>query len=197
MHFYNTRNFTKQYFELGPSSLKVEINKLFESLEYEVSYEQIGHRKIIQTSFNTSLFYGGIFIFLFSLLFLFGDRFELTFLFGFLAFLMILIAFINRVKTITISTYDDPIVLYFKNYNKSSVTQFADELIAAANQFLLAKYSKIDRMLPIDPQINQLQFLRNREVISEETYEQLKDQLLGKEIKKEIGFTRNSLRVDE
>ncbi len=190
MHFHNKRNFTKQYFELGSTALKVEINKLFESLEYEVSYEQIGHKKIIQTSFNTSLFYGGIFIFFFSLLFMFGDRFELTFLFGFLAFLMMFIAFISREKTITISTYDQPIILYFRNHNKASVIAFADQMIEAANQFLLTKYSKIDRLLPIDPQINQLQFLRNREIISEETYEKLKDQLYGKENKKGIGFTR-------
>jgi hypothetical protein len=45
-------------------------------------------------------------------------------------------------------------------------------------------------MLPIEPQLNRLQFLRNREVISEEEYDKLKDQLLGKDIKNGIGFSR-------
>jgi hypothetical protein len=107
-----------------------------------------------------------------------------------LAILMMVFSLINRKKTIEIPTYELPIILYYSNHNKASVIGFADTLIQASNQFLYNKYSKVDRMLPIEPQLNSLQFLRNREVISEEEYDTLKDQLLGKEIKNGIGFSR-------
>ena len=42
--------------------------------------------------------------------------------------------------------------------------------------------------LPIEPQLNGIQFLRNRDIISEEDYESLKNKLLGRSNKAYIGF---------
>ena len=188
---FNNRHFgLKQNFELLPTILKIERKSIFEALEYEISLEQIGANKKVQTIFNGNLFFGGLFVFLFGCLLLPTYVFELGLAFNLIAILMMVFSLINRKKTIEIPTYELPIILYYSNHNKASVIGFADTLIQASNQFLYNKYSKVDRMLPIEPQLNSLQFLRNREVISEEEYDTLKDQLLGKEIKNGIGFSR-------
>ena len=65
---------------------------------------------------------------------------------------------------------------------------YADQIIEASNGYLLRKYGKVDPSLPIEPQINSIQFLRDREIISEEEYESLKNQVLGRTNKTAIGF---------
>ena len=56
------------------------------------------------------------------------------------------------------------------------------------HNYLLKKYSKVDRALPIEPQLENIQYLLNRDIITEEKFESLKNQLLGTENKKSIGF---------
>jgi hypothetical protein len=68
------------------------------------------------------------------------------------------------------------------------VIDYANQIIDAANNYLLKKFSKIDRSLAIEPQIENIQFLLNREIITEEKFETLKNQLLGRENKSSIGF---------
>ena len=102
---------------------------------------------------------------------------------------MVLMSFINRKKTVTIPSYlGESIVLYFNKKNKQEVVDFSQRIIEASNNYLLKKYSKIDRALPIEPQIEHLQFLLNREIITEEQFETLKNQLLGRNSKSSIGF---------
>ena len=44
---------------------------------------------------------------------------------------------------------------------------------------MLEKYGKIDKNLPIEPQLENLYFLRNREIISNSEFEELKSKLYG------------------
>lgn len=190
MTFNNTRYFTKQTFELQNSSLKVERKNLFDAIEYEVSFEQIDNKKKIETKTNNSLLITGVFFFAFALLFQIGPNDELTAIFMTISFVLIITPFINRKKVITILTYDgDNIELFFNKRNKQDVVQFANQIIEASNAFLIKKYSNVDKALPVEQQLNQIQFLRNREIISEQQYESLKDQLLGRDNKTSIGFT--------
>ena len=113
----------------------------------------------------------------------------MTFIFILVSFIFIVCALVGRKKVITIATYEgENIELYFTKQNKQEVNEFATEIINAANRFFLLRFSNVDRALPIEPQLNQLQFLRNREIISEQQYDTLKDQLLGRENKSSIGF---------
>jgi hypothetical protein len=67
-------------------------------------------------------------------------------------------------RVITINSYDgNKIELFFNRSNKEAVIDLADEIIQSANKHFLRKYGKKDPALPIDPQINNLQFLRDRE----------------------------------
>lgn len=189
MAFINRRYFTKQVFEIQKSCLKVDVKNIFDAIEYEISYEQINNKKKIQTIVNHGLLITGFFFFVFGLLFQIGPNDELTAIAFFIAFIFAVFAFLSRKKVVTIDAYDgNKIELFFNNGNKQEVVEFANQIIEASNNYLLNKYAKIDPALPIDPQLNNIQFLRNKEIITEEDYETLKNQLLGRQNKSSIGF---------
>lgn len=52
--------------------------------------------------------------------------------------------------------------------------KFVNELIKRSRLLLIEKYGKIDPDLPEDTMMNQLNWLKNRNIISEQRYEQLK-----------------------
>jgi hypothetical protein len=189
MTFNNNRRFTRQTFDILGSSLKIDQKGLLDQIEYEIPFDNIHNKKKIQTQINNNLVITGLFFFAFSFLFLLGTAEELTAIFLSIGVTFVLIAFINRKKTVTIATYSGgDIILYFNNKTKGEVVEFADMIIDASNNYLMKKYGKIDRALPVEQQIDNLQFLRNREIITENHYEILKNELLGREGKSAIGF---------
>ena len=189
MSFHNRRYFTRQIFNILESSLKIHKKGLFDEIEYEIPFDNIHHKKTIQTQINNNLIITGLFFVVFSFLFLLGSARELTIIFLLIGLTFVLIAFINRKKTVTIPTYGgEAIALFFDAKNKEEVVDFSKHIIDASNNYLLKKYSKIDRALPVEPQIEHLQFLFNREIINESHFESLKDQLLGRDGKSSIGF---------
>lgn len=106
-----------------------------------------------------------------------------------LGFVFLILALITKRKTVLISTYEDyTIELFYKNNNKESVLSFANKIIAASNKFLLEKYGTIDKALPIEGQLNNLHFLRDRDILTNEAFHELKDQLLGRDTKNAVGF---------
>ena len=189
MTFYNKRYFTRQHFDLQKNSLKISKKKSFDAIEYEIPFELINNKIRTQTVVNNNLIYTGAFFFLFSLLFQIGPNDELTLIFMIIGLAFIITPFINRKKVITILTLDgNNIELYFNNNNKEDVMAYANEIIHASDNFLLKKYSKVDRLLPIEPQLEGIQYLLQREIISEDMFENFKNQLLGTENKSAIGF---------
>ena len=189
MLFHNRRYFTRQEFDILDSSLKIHKRGLLDEIEYEIPFDNIHNKQTIQTQINNNLVVTGLFFVVFSFLFLLGTAKELTVIFLAIGVLFVLVAFINRRKTVTIPTYaGETIMLFFNKKNKLEVVGFSKRIIDASNSYLLRKYSKIDRDLPIEPQIEHLQFLLNREIISEKHFETLKNQLLGRDGKSSIGF---------
>ena len=190
MTFKNKRYFQKQSFELLEKTLKIHKKGFLDESEYEIPLEQINNKKTVQTEVNNNLIFIGIFFFAFSFLFLLGTTEQLTFIFGAIGLIFIVIALINRKKTVSISTYSSiPIILYFNSSNKEDVISYSNTVIAASNKYLFRKYGKIDRTLPIEPQIENLKFLLDRDIISENNFEVLKNQLLGREGRSSIGFS--------
>lgn len=192
MTFFNRRYFTRQEFEIQKSSLKIDRRNLFDAMEYEIPFDFIHNKMTIQTIINNNLIIVGTFFILFGFLFQIGPNDELTIIFLSIGILFIIVSFINRKKVVTMATLDgNKIQLYFNNDNKEEVVAYANSIIKAADNFLLHKLGKIDRLLPIEPQIENIQFLLSREIISEEKFETLKNQILGKENKSSIGFGKN------
>lgn len=189
MKFLNKRYFTRQIFEINKSSLKIERKNLFDAIEFEIPYDHVGNKIKIQTLINNNTIIVGILLMIVSFLFLLADNVEITIILFLFGVIFTVMSFINRKKMVTIATFDENnIELYFVKQNKKEVVEYANSIIAAADNFLLKKFSKIDRSLPIEPQINNIQYLLHREIINEDAFETLKNQLLGKENQSTIGF---------
>ena len=189
MSFNNKKYFKKQAFELSGNSLIVHKRGIFDEVEYEVPLENIHNKKIVQTQINNDLIVLGVFLFAFSFLSILGDIMGLALIFAAVGLLSMFCAFFNRKKSVSILTYsDDPIILYFKRSNKQDVIDYSNKIIKASNDYLLNKYSRIDRDLPIEPQIAHLKFLIDREIITDNQFDVLKNQLLGRDGKSPIGF---------
>ena len=185
-----TRRFLKRSaVELLNSKIVVNTSTPFESNQFEVSYEQIEDKKSVSTKVNFGLLILTLFLSVTGILYLFGNSSYISLYFFIFAFVILLVAFLTKLKVISIKTYDGNVIdLYFTNHNKIKILEFAEQIIQSSNNYLLQKYSKIDKDLPIDEQIRNLSFLRNKELISEDKFEELKKQLLGKDNKYSIGY---------
>lgn len=190
MEFKNQYIFNRQAIEILTSSLKICKKTFFESAEYEISFEKLDNKIKIRTTVRNGLFMIAFFFTVIGLLLLTGTDSNLTGTFFILAISFFAISFLTKKKTITIASYDgDDIILYFTKRNKEKVINFAQQIIKSGNNFLLNKYGKIDKALPIENQLANLDFLRNKEIITEDHFENLKNQLLGRENKSSIGFS--------
>ena len=190
MTFTNQRYFTRQIFEIEQSSLTVNKKTLLHQFEYDIPFEQIQNRISIQTITNSNLIVVSIAAIILAILFLFGSLSDACPTFFVIGFIFGIIAIFSRKRTITIQTYDQPIELFFKTSNKEEVKTFAQQIIKASNLFLFKKYGNVDKSLPIEPQIEKLHFLLDREIITNEDFERYKDQLLSRENSTSIGFGR-------
>jgi len=185
------RFFTRQEIDILRTSLKIERKTALDYVEFEIPFENIHNKRRIQTSTNHNFVVLSIILFLIGM-FLIGANPELSALAFLIGTFFLAFALFARKKTVTISTYDGSnIELPFTNKNKQDVLDFSTMIIEASNQFLLNKYGRIDRGLPIDSQLSKLEFLRDREILSDEEYDNLKNQLLGREHKSHLGFARS------
>ena len=191
MKLYTRRFLKKQQVDILRTSLKIEKKSLLDSMEYEIPFENIHNKKMTQTTTNDNLLVIAFSLLVIGLLFLFGSNTKISVisLTGGTCFLAL--ALITRKKTVTILTYDGTnIELPFNNKTKPDVLEFSDKIIEASNHFLLNKYGKTDKALPLEAQISKLEFLRDRDILTDEEYDNLKNQLLGRENKSSIGFSR-------
>lgn len=68
-------------------------------------------------------------------------------------------------------------ITFFSNSpSKQEVEFFIDEVISRTKHLLISKYGKVDPDLPEDTQMNQLNWLKNRDILSESEYEELKQE---------------------
>lgn len=83
---------------------------------------------------------------------------------------------LSRRKVVYISTFNFGDI---ELYDRPEITNFLKDLKIATDDFLKAKYSKIDKDLPIDNQLQNLMYLKERRILSDEEFESLKNKLLG------------------
>jgi hypothetical protein len=183
------RFFKKNSIELLDSHMLVRKSSPFETSEFELSYDQIENKKSIETKVNFGLLVISSLAGILGFLFLFGNKDEVTIGFFSISILVLLIAFVTKLKMIIIKSYDGSnIELFYTSKNKEDIITFSDKIISSSNDYVLRKFSKIDRDLPIDTQLQNLIFLRDRDLLSEGKFEHLKNQLLGKDNKSNIGY---------
>ena len=186
--FSTRRYFKKVMIQLQKNGIHVIKTSPLESQEFDIAYENVETKKTVETK----VVYGLLVIVLFCAvtggLFLLSSNYPVGNVFFLIAAVVFTIALITRVKVITIKSFEGNIELYFSNNNKDAVLAFSDRIIDSANAYLLNKFSKIDKDLPIDTQLGKLDFLRGKDLIDDETFEQLKNQLLGRDGKNSIGY---------
>jgi hypothetical protein len=187
-YYETTRLLKKKSIQLLKDKIHVINTTPFESKEFDISYEQIETKKTVETKISFGLLVFVFFLFILGTFYFLGSYDNVSAVLFILAFFFLCIALLTKLKVITIKSYEGNIELYFTNKNKEDVIAFADTIISSTNRYLLNKFSKIDKDLPIDNQLINLNFLRDKELISNEIFEQLKDQLLGRENKKSIGY---------
>jgi len=85
---------------------------------------------------------------------------------------------------------DFAIQLEAENPDRETVDNFLHTLESEKRKYVIHKYGHVDKDLPIEPQLDQLVWLRNEDYIDEETLNELKDKLLGKHKDAKIGFMR-------
>ena len=180
---------TTKSVELFTNHLIVKKHSPFESSQFELSYEQIESKKSVESKINFGLLVIASFGAIVGFLYMFGNTPEISLLFYSISLVLVFIAFGMKQNLVIIKSFTGQnIELYFSSRNKNEIIDFADKIVASANSYLLNKYSRIDKDLPREPQLQNLVFLRDRELLSEEKFEQLKNQLLGRDNQSAIGY---------
>lgn len=189
MKYINKKGLSSTEIEFQTSGLKMSKKTVFEFVQYEVPFEQISNKKKVQSTISDGMLVSAMILLIFGLLVSLGPGFEVGLLLMAIGVILTLATFLRRIRVITVHTFtDQDIKLYFTRSNKEEVMDLAQMIIFHGNSLLLRKYGKVGRALAIEPQIENLQFLRNREILDEEQYEALKDELLGRASKVSIGY---------
>lgn len=186
---YTCRKGFKHYrYRLDGDLVGISVKGLLDSVEYQVPLESIGDRKVVGVYASDSAFVSSVFSILFAILLLFFDSDKGFLLFGFIGFGSLLYGLVTRQGIVTISVlYEDNIKLYFTRKRKEEAVEFADLVISKARSFVKLKYSDFDRQMPLEKQFDNLEYLKDRNLVSTDEYNDIKNYLLGNE-KRSIGF---------
>ena len=102
---------------------------------------------------------------------------------------MILLLFTTRQHLASIRLLNGRSLIFnLKKPNPEIVNEFIALLQKRIKEFLKSKYGTIDRDLPLEPQLNNYTWLKNRNIINEEEFNTLKNKLLKKESDFKVGF---------
>jgi len=195
-HILNQRRIlTKRYFELTDNSLKISVTKPFKYYEEEFSFEQLGSKVFRKRSFNRYAMIGVV-ISLIGLLVtvignLSGDK---TITFSDMLFYMLLFVIISAVLYITATNTTNLwlmdkryIAFYLNSPNKNDVKNFTDSILSEQKKYLINKYTKREPYMSNEQLMDQLIWLKKRDMIDEPEFESFKKDLLPT-----IGFTFNA-----
>jgi hypothetical protein len=176
--------------EIFDNKILVYKKSIFNYVEYEVSFDDIDNKKKVKKEFNHGIMIIALFGFCFGVIFSMAGNVEVLAILFLISGVMFIIGLLTQRKYIHINTFTEgTLELKFTNKNEKEVREFADKIINMTNHYLIEKYSKVDKDLPIENQINNLNFLKNKELIDDNKFEELKNILIGrKSEEKAIGF---------
>jgi hypothetical protein len=180
---------TTNYFEIRDKGLFVSLKSFSSRFEEEILFEEISNRVTRTAKKETVLvFFSSAFALagLLSLL-----RGSVT---GFIVLLIIALLFLLLLKISIqnlVNLYihgDKTLQIKADKPNAQEVEDFLETLKKVKKDYLISKYGKIDKDLPIEGQMNNLIWLKNLDYLSEEEFLEMKGKLLGKENGNKIGF---------
>ena len=194
------RLFTQKELTLNKNSIKVKVKNLTSSEETTISLEEIDTRKMVyQKKTDTLMLVVTLFFGIFFLINIFNpenykpdqDDPYGVFIFLFLVSLFSgLITFLKSKNVILIPTINNGYLEVFRSKpSENDVDDFISKLSEKINLSLKDKYGKLDLDMPTEQQLMNISWLKEREVISELEFEQLKTQLTSlRKDQNKIGF---------
>jgi hypothetical protein len=182
--------FNKLKIDIIENKILVYKKSIFNYVEYDVSFENIDTKKKVKKEFNQGIMTIALFGFSFGVIFAMAGNAEILAILFLISGIMFVIGLITQRKYIQINTFTEgTLELKFTNKSEQEVREFADKIINTTNKYLVEKYSKVDKDLPIENQIDNLNFLKNKDLIDDKKFEELKNILIGrKSDEKTIGF---------
>jgi hypothetical protein len=172
------------------TKIRISQKSLFKYIEYDVPLEIIVHSKIVKVEINRDLIFWGLIVFIIGIVFNMSDALLFFTILSCISLTLIITGLFTRKRTIIINTLSEtPIILQYRKSNQKATSDFADTILDKSKEYLINKYSKIDKDLPIENQINNLEFLWSRDLIDDLKYEELKNIILDKKARsKTIGL---------
>lgn len=184
-------------FTFKESGINIKVKNLTSSQEVEIPFEEINLKKIIKQSKTDGLitvvcaFFGVIFLLGIILKISGKDDITWSTILLFLVFTILsgLITYVNYKRLILIPTANNGhFEILDGNPTKEITDRFINNLTLKTNSYLKNKYGQVDKDLPIDPQLTNLMWLKERNILKEEEFIELKNKLLGKRDNNSIGF---------
>jgi len=174
-------------FDLIENKLHVKTRSLGEKSEYTIDIENLGAEKYYKTYSRVgprivgSVFYVFMLMFVVSILLEenmaaienFGKLILGIILFGGLGSLAFFAPLRNEIHLVGGSAQ---VMFLLNSPSKEEMENFINEIITRSRRILTDKYSKVDPDLPEEIQINNFYWLRQRGLISQEDYEDLKQE---------------------
>jgi heme/copper-type cytochrome/quinol oxidase subunit 4 len=183
-------------FEILSDSLKVRFKTLNQTEEFSVPFEELGTqistKKVASTVPFLIAFVPALLLIILVYFLAVNQPIEkghiaATIIFGVFA----VVALVTTPKnSLYLSSAHRQIEFYRDKPNNEAVDAFVKEVIDNCNEYLRMKYAKVDPDLPVEPQLNSLTWMKNRNLITDEEFEQFKSTLLRRKSpdKPDVGF---------
>jgi hypothetical protein len=192
--------FLKREYTLGKDSLTIRTSDLTSSETLKIPYEDIDTSNLIEKKQTDNILL--VITIVFGVFFLINilnpNNYSEDGLLGVAVFLFLVafasgfLTYLKSKNVVLIPTAKNGYIEVLKN--KPSTVQFNNfilELTIKIASFLRTKYANIDLDLPKEPQLLNLAWLKDREVISQEEFEKLKSELTNKGIgENPVGFNK-------
>ncbi len=177
----------RREFELIGNKLYIKTKSMGERNEYSIDVEYLGHERFLKTHSPVGPRIVGLFFYAFMILVIIGAFMDGSWDEGYTYGTLILgilvgggigsLAFFAKMRDELHLVGGSAQVMFLLNSpSKKEMDEFVEEIILRSRKVLLEKYSKIDPDLPEETQINNLYWLKERGLISEEKYEDLKQE---------------------
>jgi|3_EtaG_2_1085321.scaffolds.fasta_scaffold24057_2 hypothetical protein len=174
----------KKHYKILDDKLYINIKSTQEHNEWICSLEELGLKKLYKKQsrivLNIVVFACLIIVLSALLTYIFApeqiDQRTLYFNMGIWGFIGIFFSLIPTKNEIYLYGGIQDLSFFRNKPDEKTVDQFVDELIEHTKQFLKNKYAKIDKDLNKDLQISNFHWLKNIEVITNEEFEELKEE---------------------
>ena len=177
--FINKRLFNNQRIKILEDRLEVFESSFFKTLQYDILLEEIEHHKTIKTGVNGVLLAYSVIIFIIGGL---GGGLGYSIFFNIslgVSILLIVLGLIIKINIITLNFFGDKLEIRFNTNERDDAVNFADSIIASSKNFIINKYSRIDKDLPKEKQLDNLDYLLKENLIDKARFCELKNNLLG------------------